>query len=373
MKNWQIVFWLVVFFPVGLYLMFRYSDWQKPVKYGIVGIFTLSLFLIGAENWTYLFFLGSFFAIIVGLFAVFRKKSRRKGFMALALGLLVLTASGFQMNEYAVQEQLAIEAEAEAERLAEEERLAEIAKQEEQERLEEEKRFRAEQKQIKEDAIEAIEAVEEAPTQAKYEKAMRLLEKLETKDAKLTARLDDILPEVEAYETLASAAEEAVKQAQSDKTRETYNHAYEMVEALPIGKRGLSLRLEKLDRELVEAEEEARLAAEKAAEEERLAQEKAAETQRQAEVAAVSSQASGGNSSSDYSSESSGSTAEAPAIVETPPAQTDNATRTVYIAPQSGTKYHYSAGCRGLSNANSIQEMSLSEAESQGYELCGWE
>lgn len=51
----------------------------------------------------------------------------------------------------------------------------------------------------------------------------------------------------------------------------------------------------------------------------------------------------------------------------------DNVEQVVYIAPQSGTKYHFSAGCRGLNRANSIQEMSLSEAQSRGYDLCGWE
>lgn len=47
--------------------------------------------------------------------------------------------------------------------------------------------------------------------------------------------------------------------------------------------------------------------------------------------------------------------------------------QTVYVAPQSGTKYHYSQNCRGLNNANSTVSMSLSEAQAQGYSLCGWE
>lgn len=115
MKIGRLFFGWWCFFPVGLYLMFRYSDWQKPVKYGLTGFFILSLFLLGAENWAYLFFLGSIFAVIVGLFAVFRKNSKSEGLMSLVIGLLVLTASGLQINEYIVEEQLAIEAEAEAE------------------------------------------------------------------------------------------------------------------------------------------------------------------------------------------------------------------------------------------------------------------
>ena len=47
--------------------------------------------------------------------------------------------------------------------------------------------------------------------------------------------------------------------------------------------------------------------------------------------------------------------------------------QTVYIAPDSGEKYHFSQGCRGLSRANSTSAISLSDAQAQGYTLCGWE
>ena len=47
--------------------------------------------------------------------------------------------------------------------------------------------------------------------------------------------------------------------------------------------------------------------------------------------------------------------------------------QTVYIAPDSGTKYHFDQSCRGLSQANSISSMTLSDAQAQGYDLCGWE
>jgi len=48
-------------------------------------------------------------------------------------------------------------------------------------------------------------------------------------------------------------------------------------------------------------------------------------------------------------------------------------TKSVYIAPYSGTKYHFNKKCRGLSHANSIKSVSLSTAKNQGYTLCGWE
>jgi len=45
----------------------------------------------------------------------------------------------------------------------------------------------------------------------------------------------------------------------------------------------------------------------------------------------------------------------------------------VYIAPYSGTKYHYNKNCRGLSSARSISKVSFSYAKNNGYGLCGWE
>lgn len=51
----------------------------------------------------------------------------------------------------------------------------------------------------------------------------------------------------------------------------------------------------------------------------------------------------------------------------------DQKEQTVYIAPRSGTKYHFSQNCRGLSRAKSISSLSLSDAEAQGYDKCGFE
>ena len=45
---------------------------------------------------------------------------------------------------------------------------------------------------------------------------------------------------------------------------------------------------------------------------------------------------------------------------------------TVYIT-ETGTKYHYDSGCRGLNGADSVFTTSKSEAVELGYELCGWE
>ena len=42
----------------------------------------------------------------------------------------------------------------------------------------------------------------------------------------------------------------------------------------------------------------------------------------------------------------------------------------VYVAPNSGKKYHLSPDCRGLNNNAGTVQMSLSEATSKGYERC---
>ncbi|MCF0229903.1 MAG: fibronectin type III domain-containing protein [Parasporobacterium sp.] len=48
-------------------------------------------------------------------------------------------------------------------------------------------------------------------------------------------------------------------------------------------------------------------------------------------------------------------------------------TNPVYIAPYSGERYHYNRNCRGLRNARYIEKISLSDAKSYGYTLCGYE
>ena len=50
-----------------------------------------------------------------------------------------------------------------------------------------------------------------------------------------------------------------------------------------------------------------------------------------------------------------------------------SSSNTVFIATNSGKKYHFNSNCRGLSNSRSTTKITLSEAKSRGYTLCGWE
>lgn len=48
--------------------------------------------------------------------------------------------------------------------------------------------------------------------------------------------------------------------------------------------------------------------------------------------------------------------------------------RKVYIAPNSGRRYHFNPNCRGLRRAHgNITKISLKRASKQGYTLCKWE
>lgn len=54
----------------------------------------------------------------------------------------------------------------------------------------------------------------------------------------------------------------------------------------------------------------------------------------------------------------------------TAPAPTTPQGEIVYIAPDTGKKYHLSQGCRGFNNANQVISMSVDQARAQGYEPC---
>src|SRR5699024_4377856 len=179
MKNWQIIMWLVLFFPVGLYLMFKYSSWSRLVKYGITGVYALATFFGGLELWLLLFFFTSTIIVILSAVSFIRKQDKRQSIGILVLGI-ILFSSSYQYIEAQEAEQARIEqqeqeAQAEKERLAEEKKQQEIARKKEQERIEEEKK-------LKEQIIKAIEKVEEEPTKSNYNKAINLLNKLDDKD-----------------------------------------------------------------------------------------------------------------------------------------------------------------------------------------------
>lgn len=132
-----------------------------------------------------------------------------------------------------------------------------------------------------------------------------------------------------------------IETAEKKLTRDTLSEVQSFVDKIPDGNEDLSNRLVTIEETITENE---KLAEEKK-ERERIAAEQAeTERKRLAEQAAIEEKAN-----------------------KAPVAQT------VYVAPQSGTKYHFNQSCRGLNNANSVSSLTLSATQSQGYGLCGWE
>lgn len=56
--------------------------------------------------------------------------------------------------------------------------------------------------------------------------------------------------------------------------------------------------------------------------------------------------------------------------IEQPRQVSSAASETVFIAPYSGKRYHATESCRGLSNARSVEAVSLSEAQGRGLTPC---
>ena len=364
MDNKRIILWLLLFFPIGIYLMFKESNWSNTIKLGITAFFMMLVMLGGLELMSLILFIGTFVFLFMGGLSFIRKGNYLKSIGLIGASLL-LFAGSYSINETIEAEQIAIEqaeirAQEERDRIAEEERQAEIAKQEELERIEEQKALRVK-------ILSALDTVEAEPTLENYNAVSRILSNLDSK-SDVVSRLDKVKPQVDAYEETKKFAIDAIVLAETDQTRSSYDEAVRVVSNLSIANQGLDTRLNKLSRELdaVEAEqlaEEKRIAevaAEKAAEEKRIAAAAAEKAAEETRVAAA-----------EKSTQQAAVTKPATVQQEAPPA--DNTEKTVYIAPDSGKKYHFDHGCRGLNNANSVVEISLSAAKQQGLGLCGWE
>lgn len=359
MESWKIVLWLVLFFPVGIYLMFKHSDWPTKAKVAI-SIFFLFLSVGVAAIMGELMYLTGFILFIIGIYTFIKKKDKKKSLILLALGTLLFTTTAtvnYQIGQAEERERIAIELEEkkEAERLLQVKHEQEIAAKAEQKRIEQEKKLKAQQ-ETNQRAVEAIEKAEKEPSKENYDLAFQALNKLDKEESDLISRLDKIKPVMEKYEEEKVAILTAIEKAEGDKTRTSYNEAHGLVAALTFSNSSFSNRLSKLDTEIKVIEKE-KAAAEKK-ESERI---EAARVAAEAESVRIEAEAEAARIAAEEA---------AIVVIESEEQQIANA---VYIAPESGTKYHYSSNCRGLSNANSIVEMDLYAAQSQGYELCGWE
>ena len=158
-------------------------------------------------------------------------------------------------------------------------------------------------------------------------------QKLEAERKKQEEEKQKIEAERKAQEERQKQAENeattALSQAEAHPTRENYNSAATLIQAIPNGNQHLSARLATVDA-TIKANE-------------------AAEAERQRQAAAAQEQSN------------------QVAAAQTPQ---QNNEQTVYIAPDHGTKYHLNPNCSGLNNANSVVAISLQEAQARGYTLC---
>ncbi|MBO0481230.1 hypothetical protein [Candidatus Enterococcus courvalinii] len=191
-------------------------------------------------------------------------------------------------------------------------------------------------------------------------------------------------------ENLTKHAQQEVEKAEKEPTRDQLKVALAAIERIPGGSSTLTERANKVEQTIVttekKAEEEKRVAEEKAAEakrvaeEQRVAEEKAAaeakrvaEEQAAAEAKRVADEQAAAEAKriADEQAEQARIAEEQAAAAQAAAQQNQNQ-QMVYIAPDSGRKYHYDPNCRGLNNANSVVSIPLSEAQGS-YGLCGFE
>ncbi|EOB2432350.1 hypothetical protein ACIL4J_002553 [Enterococcus hirae] len=201
---------------------------------------------------------------------------------------------------------------------------------------EEQLKQKAERKEKEKQKLEAERKKQEEERQkleAERKKQEEERQKLEAERKKQEEEKQKIEAERKAQEERQKQAENeattALSQAEVHPTRENYNSAATLIQAIPNGNQHLSARLATVDA-TIKANE-------------------AAEAERQRQAAAAQEQAN------------------QVAAAQTPQ---QNNEQTVYIAPDHGTKYHLNPNCSGLNNANSVVAISLQEAQARGYTLC---
>lgn len=264
---------------------------------------------------------------VVGLIRSFFKKGNKKrnfiiigtAFILMIFGASISPTSHSDSSKASTQSEKKIETKRTSS-TSSEEQLKQKAerKEKEKQKLEAERKKQEEEKQ----KLEADRKKQEEERQ-----------KLEAERKKQEEEKQKIEAERKAQEERQKQAENeattALSQAEAHPTRENYNSAATLIQAIPNGNQHLSARLATVDA-TIKANE-------------------AAEAERQRQAAAAQEQAN------------------QVAAAQTPQ---QNNEQTVYIAPDHGTKYHLNPNCSGLNNANSVVAISLQEAQARGYTLC---
>ena len=195
----------------------------------------------------------------------------------------------------------------------------------------------------------AVERTLSWPSRSNLTTATKLVGKITNPPKELAKKLSAAEEKVVQEENNIKLAEEAILQAENTLTQESYENAKTLLAVVITSKPDFSTRLATVESSVAAAQAEA----------DRVAAEQAAAAQAEADRVAAE--------------QAAAAQAEADRVAAEQAAAAQPTESVVYIAPQSGTKYHYDSTCRGLKTANSIISMTVSEAQSQGYTLCGYE
>ncbi|UYT94526.1 hypothetical protein [Enterococcus hirae] len=263
---------------------------------------------------------------LVGLIRSFFKKGNKKrnfiiigtAFILMIFGASISPTSHSDSSKASTQSEKKIETKRTSSTSSEEQ-----LKQKAEHKEKEKRKLEAERKKQEE---------EKQKLEAERKKQEEERQKLEAERKKQEEEKQKIEAERKAQEERQKQAENeattALSQAEAHPTRENYNSAATLIQAIPNGNQHLSARLATVDA-TIKANE-------------------AAEAERQRQAAAAQEQAN------------------QVAAAQTPQ---QNNEQTVYIAPDHGTKYHLNPNCSGLNNANSVVAISLQEAQARGYTL----
>ncbi|EMF0476272.1 hypothetical protein ACQ63C_000606 [Enterococcus hirae] len=278
---------------------------------------------------------------LVGLIRSFFKKGNKKrnfiiigtAFILMIFGASISPTSHSDSSKASTQSEKKIETKRTSS-TSSEEQLKQKAehKEKEKRKLDAERKKQEEEKQ-KLEAERKKQEEEKQKLEAERKKQEEEKQKLEAERKKQEEEKQKLEAERKAQEERQKQAENeattALSQAEAHPTRENYNSAATLIQAIPNGNQHLSARLATVDA-TIKANE-------------------AAEAERQRQAAAAQEQAN------------------QVAAAQTPQ---QNNEQTVYIAPDHGTKYHLNPNCSGLNNANSVVAISLQEAQARGYTLC---
>lgn len=336
---------------------------NKKVVLGIVlGLFLLLLIAAGA--FLDAMYVIGVFTVLFGLvrlaYTFIRRRDKRKSIGILFAGILMFSFA----NEYgdfdSPSPTVEVKPSAAEQEIEAKEKAEQLALQKEQEEQEKKEEAEKQARQLKE--IEsALELAEREPTRENYDKAFTLISSLTQENESFADRLTKVEEIVKVEEEKILAVEAALEKAEQEETRAAVEEAEVLTAGLAVQNDALNSRLQQTK---TVVEEKERVAAEEARQAEIASQK--AEEERQALIAAEKKE-------EEKQAAKKAEESKAAQKSQAQPKQSEKISNVVYVAPDSGSKYHYSANCRGLNNANSVVEMSLSNAQSQGYELCGWE